>query len=141
MESALVVFRLMAQEFGEISDAEVMQWMSLSQPFLSKKRFGKLYDQALALLTAHRMKLSNVGVPPEEDPLAEIGAIGAGNLMRVGSYSEGSVSVSVGGGAGQFTENFAEFGLTQYGMQYLTLLRMRLIPITSSGEEVYYRGK
>lgn len=57
----LTIFRIIAKEFAGVADEEVLLWISLCEPFVSAKRFGKLYCQALALLTAHRMKLANVG--------------------------------------------------------------------------------
>ena len=136
MDAPLSVFRLIASEFASIEDEVVLQWMELSIPHLSKKRFGSRYNEALALLTAHKMKLANVGVVEGEDPLFTVSKIGAGNLMRVGSYSEGSVSLSLNSGAGQYTGINAEYGLTNYGIQLQTILR-NVMAIISAGETRY----
>ena len=57
MES-LEIFRMVAQEFEEIKDDEVRKWIELGKPIVSEKRFGKMYNQALALLAAHRLKMA-----------------------------------------------------------------------------------
>ena len=130
----LQIIRLVASEFSEISDEIVSAWIRLTAPFISKKRFGNLYYQALALLTAHRMKMANVCLDGVEDPMQDIGSIGVGNLMRVGQYSEGETSIGFNTNIGQFTETNADLALTQYGIQYLSIRRMRIVAIVSAGE-------
>ena len=132
--SVLRIFRIMATEFSALSDDVVMSWIELTDPLISQRRFGKLWAQALALLTAHRMKMANAGVPAGTDPLQDVGGIGVGNLMRVANYSEGEVSLGFNHNIGQYTETNAELALTEYGIQYLSLRRMRIVPITSAGE-------
>ena len=100
---------------------------------MSRRRFAHLYNQAAALLTAHRMKLAGLGIA-EEDPMAGIGQIGVGNLTRVASYSEGETAISFNTNLSQLTDKDAELALTIYGIQYLTLRNMRIMPIISAGE-------
>lgn len=132
--SVLKIFRIIATEFNAVADDVVMAWIELTSPLVSKRRFTNLWAQALALYTAHRMKMANVGVTSGDDPLADVGSIGVGNLMRVTNFSEGEVSVGFNQNTGQYTETDAELALTPYGIQYLTLRRMRTIPIVSAGE-------
>ena len=122
---ALQIFRLVAAEFDDLADETVENWIELTEPMISRKRFGKLYEQALALLTAHRLKMSGYG----DMTLGKVG-----DSLRVGSYSEGETSVS-------FTVNQqtnlladAELALTPYGLEYLSLRRLVIIPIRSAGE-------
>ena len=122
---ALQIFRLVAAEFDDLADETVENWIELTEPMISRKRFGKLYEQALALLTAHRLKMSGYG----DTTLGK-----EGDSLRVGSYSEGETSVS-------FTVNQqtnlladAELALTPYGLEYLSLRRLVIIPIRSAGE-------
>ena len=96
-----------------------------TSPHISEKVFGKLYDQALALLTAHRLKMAGYGD-------SSYGTVG--DTLRIGSYSEGETSIG-------FTVNQAtnlmvdaELALTPYGLEYLTLRRLVVIPIRSAGE-------
>ena len=61
MEDAVRIFRLVATEFDVLNDETVEAWLNLTSPLISKKVFGKLYDQAIALLTAHRLKMAGYG--------------------------------------------------------------------------------
>lgn len=119
------LFRMYATEFSDVSDYDVKKWISVVKPLISKKRFGKLYQQAIVLLAAHKMKLSGLG----DNTTGSVG-----DVMRVSSYSEGEVSVSYG-----VTQNInatvdAEYTLTIYGLQYLDLRRLVIVPILVSGE-------
>lgn len=127
---ALKTFRVLATEFAAVDDETVNGWLELTAPLVSRRRFKKLYDQALALLTAHRMKVSGAFDETEEGD-GGMGGIAAG--LRVSSYSEGSTSVSFNNSVSML-EDDAELTLTAYGTQYRTLLRMVIVPIMSSGE-------
>ena len=48
-------------EFADVPDDTVQTFISLAEPLISKKRFRKLYPQALAYLAAHKMKMSGLG--------------------------------------------------------------------------------
>lgn len=128
---ALKVFRLLAAEFAAVPDETLVSWLELTAPLVSKKRFGKLYDQALALLTAHRMKLSGAFDAASEEGGSSIGSLA--DTLRVASYTEGSTSISFNNGV-SLAANDAELTLTGYGTQYLSLRRMVIMPITSAGE-------
>jgi len=79
------------------------------------------------------MKMSNVGAA-EADPISDIGDIGIGNFIRVGKFSEGQVSIGFNHNIAQYTMSDAELALTEYGIQFLTLRRMRIIPVVSAAE-------
>lgn len=123
--NTLQIFRLVATEFDSLVDETIENWIELTAPLISKKRFGKLYDQALALLTAHRLKMSGYG----DNTFGTVG-----DTLRVGSYSEGETSV--GYTVNQSTNLMvdAELALTPYGLEYLSLRRLVVIPIRSAGE-------
>ena len=125
MMNTLQIFRLVATEFDSLVDETIENWIELTAPLISKKRFGKLYDQALALLTAHRLKMSGYG----DNAFGTVG-----DTLRVGSYSEGETSV--GYTVNQSTNLMvdAELALTPYGLEYLSLRRLVVIPIRSAGE-------
>ena len=131
--SALNVFRLVASEFDGVDDETVCLWFDLTAPLVSRKLFGKLYDQAVALLAAHRMKLSGKyeDVSGEGGEGMQIGSIA--DTLRVSSYSEGSTSVSFNNSVSTL-EKDADLALTIYGTQYLSLRRQVIIPIRCSGE-------
>lgn len=135
MAQPLKVFRIVAAEFSTVDDETVNTWLDLTAPLVSRKRFGKLYEQALALLTAHRMKLAAVG----SDESAGGGAFddigGAGVAFKVGSYTSGGESVSFNSAAltSQLSAD-AEYTQTMYGVQYLSLRNRCAISIINAGE-------
>ena len=118
--TVIEIFRLVATEFKDLDDEKVMAWSELTAPLISKKVFGKLYDQALALLTAHRLKMAGYGD-------STYGTVG--DTLRIGSYSEGETSVSFTVNQGTNLLVDAELALTPYGLEYLSLRRLVVIPI------------
>lgn len=125
MEDAVKIFRMVATEFEALDDNTVKSWIDLTAPLISQKVFGKLYAQALALLTAHRLKMAGQGNN-------QYGTVG--DSLRIGSYTEGSTSISFSVSQGTNLTVDAELALTQYGLEYLTLRRLVVIPIRSAGE-------
>lgn len=121
--------RMLAPEFknaAEYSDEMLEGWIELTAPMVSERKFGKLYTQAVALLTAHRMKMAGLG------EASELGSVA--DSLRVGSYTEGERSVSFSnGGVSAVSGADAELALTTYGLQYLNIRRSVIIPITSAG--------
>ena len=122
---ALEIFRMVAQEFEEIKDDEVRKWIELVKPIVSEKRFGKMYNQALALLAAHRLKMAGKG----DNTTGKID-----DMMRVNSYSEGDISVGYSVSQNVNASVDAEYALTAYGLQYLSIRRLVIVPIISAGE-------
>lgn len=135
MATSLDVFRFIAAEFSVVDDETVITWLDMTAPLVSRKRFGKMYQQALALLTAHRMKTANAGVSDNasDGDLSDVG--GVGTAFKVGSYSSGGESVSFNTSA--LTSRLspdAEYTQTVYGVQYLTLRNLNIIPVINAGE-------
>ena len=83
---ALEIIRLFGEEFKDVDDAVIEKWIELAKPLVSKKLFGDLYDQALAYLVCHKMKLAGKG----ENPLGSIGSI-ASMGFSIGSVSEENI--------------------------------------------------
>jgi len=135
MATPLEIFRLMAVEFVGIEDEEVMMWMELTKPFISSRRFGVFYEQALALLTAHRMKLAGVGIDATEEGMINLDGLSMAQQMRVNSISEGGISLSFNNSGAQVSTLEAELALTQYGIQFLSILRSRIIPLVSAADK------
>lgn len=52
---AFEIIRAAMTEFAQVEDDRVKDFISLAEPLISKRKFGKLYPQALAYLTAHKM--------------------------------------------------------------------------------------
>lgn len=124
---AFEIIRKTMNEFEEVPDETIQDFISLAEPLISTKRFGKLYSQALAYLAAHKMKMSGLG--------KTIGIGTIGDTIGLSSVSEGETSVSFSNNqAANITTN-SEFGLTVYGMQYLQLKKRCIVPIVSAGVE------
>lgn len=126
-KTPLEIFRLIATEFSTVPDATVLEWMDIYKDLLSRRKFGSLYEKALALLTAHYMKLNGLGTD----------SLGAGTIadrIGIGSVSEGETSVSFGTNQASNMAVDGLYSLTIYGLQYLDLRRLVSIGIVSAGE-------
>ena len=121
----LEIFRLVATEFSEVEDEEVEKWMELAKPFVSKKKFGNTYDHAIAYLTAHKLKMAGKG----DNTMGKVD-----DALRVSSFSEGDASIGFSVSQSNNMAVDAEYALTIYGLQYLSIRRQRIIPIISAGE-------
>ena len=139
---ALQIFRIVASEFNDIPDEDVTDpdtgkvvthgvktYLELYSDQISEKRFGKTYQKALAYLTAHKLKMNGYGN-------SENGTIG--DSLRVSPYSEGETSVSYSTNQQSNLQVDAEYALTVYGLEFLTLRRNAIIPIVSAGERRGY---
>lgn len=135
---AIEIFRMVATEFANIPDDNVIDpdtgkvtqygvksFLELYSDQISERRFGKTYQKALAYLTAHKLKMNGYGN-------TENGTIG--DSLRVGSYAEGETSISYTTNQQTNLQVDAEYALTVYGLEFLTLRRNSVIPIISAGE-------
>ena len=123
--TTIEIIRLVGKEFSSVSDSDLLHMIDMVKPLVSKSKFGKLYNMALAYLICHKLKMAGYG---------DDGGFGTiADSMRVSSYSEGSRSVSFGGVGSTASASDAELGLTIYGMQYLDLRRLAVVPITIAG--------
>lgn len=86
-----------------------------------------MYQQALAYLAAHKMKMSGFG--------KTIGIGTIGDTIGLSSVSEGETSVSFSNNQAANITTDSEFGLTVYGMQYLQLRKRCIVTIVSAGVE------
>lgn len=127
--TAIEIIRLIGGEFESVSDDTLEKWVEVVRPMVSKKQFGKLYEQGVAYLVCHKLKMTGQG---EDSPLGELGTIGIG--FAVGSVSEGGSSISFGANQSSNIVTDAELGLTAYGVQFLTIRRLCIVPIHCSGE-------
>ena len=115
----LPLLRTIAPEFEELEDTDLQTWLDLTQPLVSKSAFGAAYEQAVAYLAAHRMKMAGLGAE---------GAFGnIADRTGVVSYTEGATSVSFGNNTGVDGAE-SSLSLTTYGMEYLRL-KQTIIPI------------
>lgn len=126
--TAIEIIRLIGGEFNSVADDTIEQWIEIVRPMVSKKQFGKLYEQGLAYLVCHKLKMAGLG----DNPLGELGTIGLG--LTVGSVSEGGSSVSFGANQSSSLAKDAELAMTAYGVQFLQLRRSVIVPIHCGGE-------
>ena len=138
---ALKIFRMVAAEFanipdddvtdpetGEVKEYGINSYLELYSDQISEKRFGSSSAKALAYLTAHKLKMSGLGNNEGT------GNIAIADSLRVGSYSEGETSISFTTNQQTNLQVDAEYALTVYGLEFLTLRRNAIIPIISAGE-------
>ena len=114
------------EEFQGVPDSIIEKWDEFVSPLVSKKQFGKLYDRAKALLICHQLKMAGVG----ENTLGALGDIG--NSLIASSVSDGGSSISFANSGASNTAVNAEYGMTKYGIQYLQLIRVCVVPINIS---------
>jgi len=122
---AFDIIRAIMKEFSQVSDDDIKLFISISEPLISKKRFGKVYPQALAYMAAHKMKLAGNGSAVANGTI--------GDTIGLASVSEGETSVTFTNNQMGNSNSDAEYSLTIYGMQYLQLRRSCIIPIVSAG--------
>lgn len=125
---AFDIIKATMKEFSDVPDPDIKVYIELSTPLVNKKRFGNLYEQAVAYLAAHRMKMDGRGTT--------VGGFGSmGNMIGISSISEGEVSVSfTNSKSSNASSSDSELGLSVYGMQFLQLRRSCIVPISCSGE-------
>ena len=56
----IAVFRVIAPEFSELTDAQLETWFELFAPMVSKNTFGIKYNLALAYFVAHIIALNSI---------------------------------------------------------------------------------
>ncbi len=128
--TAFEIIRVLGTEFAQVPDATINSFIEIFSPMVSARQFRKLYPHGVAFLVMHKLKLAGFG----DNPLGDMGKIGIG--FAVGSVSEGGSSVSFGANQSSNLATDAELGLTAYGVQFLSIRRMVIVPIHVSGMEV-----
>ena len=123
--TAIQMIRLLAPEFANETDEMLNQWVEMFAPLISKKVFGKLYNQALALLIAHKLKLAGFG-SNEYGSVAE--------AMRLSSVSEGDSTISFNAAQSPTIDADAEYLLTSYGVQFNDIKHRVMVHVHCGGE-------
>lgn len=81
--TALEIFRIIAPEFDVMDDAQVEKALIVGSMFIDEETYGKAYNVALALMTAHILSLS--------------GGVNGGyssSTQKVSSMKEGDLSLT-----------------------------------------------
>ena len=55
--TAMEIIRLTGGEFKNVDDVIIEKMMEIVRPMVSRKQFGKLYEQGLAYLVCHKLKM------------------------------------------------------------------------------------
>ena len=129
--TVIEMIRAIGPEFGTVTDETLSQYVLIFRPMVSRKQFGNLYQQGLAFLICHKLKMAGYG----ENPLEELGKIGATGF-GVSSVSEGGSSISFAANQSSNLAPDAELALTSYGLQFLQIRRSVIVPIHVSGEPI-----
>jgi len=124
------IIRLVAPEFNSVDDSDLNSWILLAKPWVSKEKFGEFYEQAVAYLICHFMTTAGLADTSEYGELGALATL-ASSSYGIGSISAGSSSISfTNGGASATTDPDAEFMRTKYGIQYVTIRKLCIVPIT-----------
>jgi len=108
--SILETFRMIADEFKEISDEVVIKWIELTRPFVSSLRFLRLRPQALVYLTAHRLKLNQLTADESE-----------GGAQEVSSISDDGATINYAVNKINMDLSDAALRKTEYGLMFLVM--------------------
>jgi len=107
---ALRLFRIFATEFQAIkTDSEVCIWLDMTAPLVSERFFLAMYLQALALLTAHRMKMAAMAQDVADD------------IYPIKSLSGESASASYAINLPNLDTSEGSLKLTKYGQAFLEI--------------------
>lgn len=114
----LAMVRVVASELDTIDDNTVLQYIDFAKTFVSERRFGPMYEKALAFYAAHLLTLKSItAANGATDATLTAGAVTSereGDLYRAYDYSGSSSSL---------------LSKTVYGKQYLELLKMCIVPV------------
>lgn len=118
-EAIVKIVKMVGTEFKDMDDDEIEAWVMLQKPVISPKKFGSEYNLAVALLACHAMKMAGHG----DTSMGSLASTG-----RIASISEGGESISFATTTAG-TSGDAEYQLTSYGMQFISIRQRHIIPI------------
>ena len=115
MDEQLKMFRVLAPEFSALADDTVKGMMEIARPFVSQKRFADLYNQAVALYTAHLFAWNNL--------IADYGSVSAAaSAGTVTQAKEGDLMMQY---SNTNRREVDDLDKTAYGIRYKTLCKIR----------------
>ena len=117
--NAIAVFRVVAPEFSQVTDATLETWFDLFAPMVSKKTFGVKYDLALAYFIAHVLALQGV--------YATEGASTDGSVAGVKREKEGDLEREYA--IPDASDYMSLLYKTYYGRMYLQIMKLCTIGI------------
>lgn len=120
LDEVLKAFRMAAQEFKDKSDEDVTAMAEFYVDFISKKRFGKFYARALALLVAHEYALSSIA-----SAYGSTSAALSGGAVRMEKEGDLQREYQVEG------QEQSLYAKTVYGRKFMDLKKMCLVPVVT----------
>lgn len=123
-DKILDIFYLVAPEFEKVKDNDIEAALELYQDLVSKKRFGRFYERAVALLMAHQLKLNQI--------IREDAETGGDTLTKgnVTSEREGDLQRSYGNIGVTGSDEDYLLQKTIYGRLFLALRKRCIIPVS-----------
>ena len=125
MTEILKNFRTLAPEFVQTSDNEIFARIEFYKDFCSKKRFGKFYSRAVALLTAHFLVLDKISDSAADG--ATNAALTSGTIKR---EKEGDLEIEYNSSSSSSSAADEIFEKTIYGKMFLQIRRFCIVPVT-----------
>lgn len=120
LDEVLKAFRMVAQEFKGKGDEDVVAMAEFYADFISKKRFGKFYTRALALLIAHEYALSGIAAA-----YGSSGAALSGGAVRMEKEGDLQREYQVEG------QEQSLYTKTVYGRKFMDLKKMCIVPVVT----------
>ncbi len=119
----LAMVRVIAGELDNVDDKTVLAVIDYAKPFLSEKRFGPMYNNALAYYAAHLLTLRGItaagGAMDASLVAGPVTSEKEGDLQR--SYGEASNSKAAA----------SVLSKTIYGRQFLDLASRCIVPVVT----------
>lgn len=122
------VFLSAYAEFNNVPETALMLQGETSIAFLSTSSFGRFYQLAVALLTAHRLATTyDIKASLDADGKTDTTSttVGTSISASTSSLSESATPISLATGDDAFSADLARTG---YGLQLLSLLKMVVSP-------------
>ena len=120
LDEVLKAFRMAAQEFKDKSDEDVTAMAEFYVDFISKKRFGKFYARALALLVAHEYALSSIA-----SAYGSTSAALSGGAVRMEKEGDLQREYQVEG------QEQSLYAKTVYGRKFMDFKKMCIVPVVT----------
>ena len=117
---SIAVFRVIATEFSELTDAQLETWFELFAPMVSKHTFGSKYNLALAYFVAHILALNGEYATTQ-------GASTDGSVAGVRREKEGDLEREYA--IPDASDYMSLLYKTYYGRMYLQIMKLCAIGI------------
>lgn len=118
----LTLIRMLAPDLNDITDNIVEAAIDITRPHVWKVRFGVFYNEALAYLVAHRLKLHQMISETGSDSGSVVGG-------AITSESEGDLSRGYGSAGGSNKGYTDTLDKTVYGLEFQRIRDMCVVGV------------